>query len=361
MGKPQDGKTVRDVGDTTDIPSPTDATRTGAFARLLEPLYRSVLRRDGLAVFLGELASEIRAERVSIVCQHYGAPKILASARRRQSTSAAPAGKPSSGPSVLGPIVIDAARPLSLWAHRSRRSDPFGREDVALVQALAPHLRRALRLREHASGLHAEENALAAVIESLPAATVLLRGDGSALFVNAKARRLLDRGDGLALGPAGLRAGRPTEQLELLRLVSAMANAGRPRVGAESLAVSRPSGKAPYIVTLRPATHHSRRGAPGAAVAFLVDPEAQHLPTPHEIVELTNLTAAQARLTARLCQGEKLAAAAVQEGMALETARMHLKTAFRSTGTHRQAELVGLVLRACAFSPLARIGTRKDP
>ena len=49
-----------------------------------------------------------------------------------------------------------------------------------------------------------------------------------------------------------------------------------------------------------------------------------------------------------LISGKTLAAAAVELGIALSTARTHLRRAFDQTGTTRQAELLAVVLRSPA-------------
>jgi DNA-binding CsgD family transcriptional regulator len=53
------------------------------------------------------------------------------------------------------------------------------------------------------------------------------------------------------------------------------------------------------------------------------------------------LTAAEARLALHIADGGDLAGYAEAQGVALGTARTHLKAVFAKTGVHRQAELVG--------------------
>ena len=56
-----------------------------------------------------------------------------------------------------------------------------------------------------------------------------------------------------------------------------------------------------------------------------------------------DLTPAEARLVSLLATGLSVDAAAERLNIARETARNHLKSAFSKTGTHRQAELIGLI------------------
>jgi DNA-binding CsgD family transcriptional regulator len=57
-------------------------------------------------------------------------------------------------------------------------------------------------------------------------------------------------------------------------------------------------------------------------------------------------TQAEARLVAHLATGISLKSSAKALGVGYETVRRHLKSAFLKTGTHRQAELLLIVIRA---------------
>jgi len=59
-----------------------------------------------------------------------------------------------------------------------------------------------------------------------------------------------------------------------------------------------------------------------------------------------NLTRAEARIVLRLATGMSLKSCAKALGVGYETVRRHLKSAFLKTGTHRQAELLLIVIRA---------------
>jgi DNA-binding CsgD family transcriptional regulator len=59
-----------------------------------------------------------------------------------------------------------------------------------------------------------------------------------------------------------------------------------------------------------------------------------------------NLTRAEARLVVHLATGISLKSSAKVLGVGYETVRRQLKSAFLKTGTHRQAELLLIVIRA---------------
>lgn len=65
-----------------------------------------------------------------------------------------------------------------------------------------------------------------------------------------------------------------------------------------------------------------------------------------EGLKTLGLTPAEARLAAALAVGDRLADYAAATGLRPHTVRSTLKAALAKTGTHRQSELVSLVLRA---------------
>ena len=59
---------------------------------------------------------------------------------------------------------------------------------------------------------------------------------------------------------------------------------------------------------------------------------------------LWDLTAAEAQLALALADGATLEEIASRTGISQETARVHLKRTLAKSGTHRQSELVRLIL-----------------
>jgi len=74
---------------------------------------------------------------------------------------------------------------------------------------------------------------------------------------------------------------------------------------------------------------------------------------PSRLAATFGLSPRQAALTGLLAEGATLAQAAVALGIAVDTARWHLRTVFERTGTHRQIDLVRLALQAGKRSELS--------
>ena len=81
-------------------------------------------------------------------------------------------------------------------------------------------------------------------------------------------------------------------------------------------------------------------GSKPAAASHDLMPEVELLQTRFDLTE------AEARLVVHLSKGISLKSAAKALGVGYETVRRHVKSAFLKTGTHRQAELLLVVIRA---------------
>jgi len=78
----------------------------------------------------------------------------------------------------------------------------------------------------------------------------------------------------------------------------------------------------------------------------VVADEGRGIPQADFLEDRFDLTPAEARLVIHLVAGASLRSCAKAAGIQYETVRSYLKSAFRKTGTHRQAELVLTVFHA---------------
>lgn len=82
----------------------------------------------------------------------------------------------------------------------------------------------------------------------------------------------------------------------------------------------------------------------GCAMLILSDLSGNFRPQP-DLLSLTfGLSAAEGRVASLIATGISLKRAAKELGVALETVRSHLKAVFAKTATHRQGELIALLL-----------------
>jgi DNA-binding CsgD family transcriptional regulator len=130
------------------------------------------------------------------------------------------------------------------------------------------------------------------------------------------------------------------------RLRQHVAMAADPDGPVGSLAVPRPSGARPYLLTVMP-LHDERAwlGTPRACALVLAIDAARCRPaSATHLCERYRLTPAEAHTALALLEAERLRDVAERLGVSLPTVRTTLQRVFNKTDTHRQPELVWLLL-----------------
>jgi DNA-binding CsgD family transcriptional regulator len=89
---------------------------------------------------------------------------------------------------------------------------------------------------------------------------------------------------------------------------------------------------------------------PGPVLVLVVDPESTRELPESLIRKVLGLTPAETRLVLALARGHSIREHAEAAKITIGTARHHLKQALDKSGTHRQAQLVRLVLSSLAGS-----------
>jgi DNA-binding CsgD family transcriptional regulator len=110
--------------------------------------------------------------------------------------------------------------------------------------------------------------------------------------------------------------------------------------------VIRRAHKQPIVIRVLPVDGAARSPFLGARANLILSNSEEAADAQLTVLcDAFRLTPSEARLALLLAGGRSIEEAAYQLGVARETARSHLKSAFRKTGTHRQGELVALVGR----------------
>lgn len=255
---------------------------------------------------------------------------------------------------------------LSLY--RPADAAPFPDETVRLLQGCAPHLQRAIRLRvrlwRRQDGREEEVLWSGRMIDRLPMGVALLDAAGRILCLNRAGQAMVDARDGLRLQQGRLQAEQGAEARRLAHALEAAVSAGARtaavrRGEAADLRVSRPSGRAPYLLTVLPLSPEAAvpfgdaGGGDGArirAVVYIVDPAAVAPGLCARLGGLFGLTPVEAALVADLLADLTPAEIGDRRGVAISTVRSQLRSIFAKTGTSRQSELMNLVNR-CLMLP----------
>ena len=199
--------------------------------------------------------------------------------------------------------------------------------------------------------LELQTTRLMMVIELLTAPTMLLDEDTHPRFFNAAARELLAEKRRVSIS-AHHQIVLPDDakNREFKRLVKTLANGERRSEGPvvlryqsldrETLDFVRLSA----IPSMANFTPHNPAIASGSVKVEFITPRSATSLSNKSIQNIFDMTAAEAKLAAALCDGLTLDSYAEREGIAISTVRWHLHNLLSRTETRSQAELIRLLL-----------------
>lgn len=255
---------------------------------------------------------------------------------------------------ILGVDTVEPDGMLARLRIARRRDEPaFDSPHKTLCERLLPHLRRAIQIHARLNRTASERDLYAGAVDQLSVASVVLDERGRVLSTNKVAKALLQQQDGLGLKEKQLLVEDRRTNTQLQELVTAAISAQLSGTTgmARALRVARPSGKSELGLVIRPvpvSEWGEGQSSPCIAI-FISDPEQQESASQQLLMELFELTPAEAQLAIKLARGLSLAQLSEERNISQHTARAQLKAVFSKTGVSRQAELVRLVLKSVAI------------
>lgn len=250
---------------------------------------------------------------------------------------------------IAGGVALRTAEEMAVVRVVRPRSAPaFDAADLALIDAILPHVGRALDLQRRLDTAEARRDDQHHVLDCIPGGVLLLDATGRLHAANASAEALLAARDGLVVERGRLRALDSTDNGQLRTLIAAAASPkpAPARTTPHALPIRRRTGERPLVLMVAPLRGTLLRGTATTAsvVVFVNDLAASPAPDPATLETHLGLSPAEARLTLALARGASVTEAAKTLGVTEHTARTQLKRALARTGARRQAELVRLAL-----------------
>lgn len=204
------------------------------------------------------------------------------------------------------------------------------------------HMRKAMSATR--SGDPASADGMQRVLDLLSFGVVLLSAS-QVVFANRIAREIHDARDGISIGTAiQAESAQITADIRA-RWREASEAAGQNRDCLASLAIPRHSGGRDYHLTLCALPGLSPSSAMDVqTVAFIIDPQNRPAMPAEVLADLFELTPTEVEVARLLAQGLRTDKIASDLSIAPTTVAFHLRNLFDKTGTHRQADLIALLL-----------------
>lgn len=229
--------------------------------------------------------------------------------------------------------------------HRSRRMGDFSHEDRSAAEHLVPHLRRALSLR---SRIHAERDARSAPRTRRRRPAFLLKRDRRVCHIEGRASDLLREACCFVLRDDKLDSGVPAIARALRLLFERM------RVTDDALYIFQhgviparcPGGRLVRLIPVPVRLSEYADRSDEADIVLYVEGLDDAPDAPRAMLRTRfYLTTKEAQVVEMLSEGLTLSTIADTLQVSRNTAKTHLQSAFRKTGTRRQIELVALFNR----------------
>lgn len=259
---------------------------------------------------------------------------------------------------MVAPLIRHADQQVLLSVGRDLGKANFSDDDLDAINLVVPHLTMALQVRNRLVAADLRAKGAYDVIAHLNIGVVLLDAAMRPIFANRCAETLARSSDGLVLGRREVSASRPSDAKSLRDAIATAIGLNDPGRGASEVAIrpqtpmrcylSRRPPRLPLVVRVLPVGVSDVPDGISVGtrvILFVLEPDRPSGIDPTVLAATFHLTRREAALAALLAQGMDLAEAASQSGIGIGTARGYLKQILAKTDTHRQAELVSLLLR----------------
>ena len=246
--------------------------------------------------------------------------------------------------------------------------EDYDSDDIAVLQALTPHLVTALRVGNRLAAADFRAAGAGDALDRLQAGVILVDLAARILLANRTAEAILAGNDGLGIDRDGVCARGHRTTRVLRRLIVSCADITMVNGGpGGSIELPRGEGRRPLRVVVAPFRAKTAQigtawlgAARPVAILMVTDPEQEQRVRKEDLRRRFGLTQAEANVALEILKGDGREASAARLGIAGTTVRAHLSHIFEKTCVRRQAELVRLLMQG-EREPTSADGGPKKP
>lgn len=238
----------------------------------------------------------------------------------------------------LGAVISGRAQRFgSLITARSEKAGPYTHRLIGQLDAIRPHLARALHILEFFDGATLSLSLFRTSMDRLPFSILLVDSSRKIVYANASAQRRLDQSDGIAEVRGRLVAvGRDRDAFERAWVTMTLAE-----ISSEGRFSMRSTDD---VAPLRiEATRIKVPGVSSGGLMWMLRLSDQVIERCHLMADWRArfaFTPAECKVGLSLLECGNAVSVATQLRIAENTVRVHLKSMFAKTGTHSQTSLV---------------------
>ena len=249
---------------------------------------------------------------------------------------------------ISGNVLNNANYGGVMAVQRSSSQGHVSVSEIDLMQRFLPHMQQAIDMRGRLSKANEQGSHLLDGLDRLGEGVILIDESGIVLHSNRVADDIFRDNDGLNVRHRMLGFSNPVTKGSYDRLMKNLvwADQGPTEITKSGLIVARPSGRRPYIISLRPLlgidSHRLRFGS-AAVLAFIRDPELFSQLDTAILQQSYDLTPSETELAVELDRGNTVSNVAEMRGVSVNTVRGHLYALMGKVGVTRQSALIRLL------------------
>tara|TARA_B100000676_G_scaffold143954_2_gene142447 strand:+ start:169 stop:1368 length:1200 start_codon:yes stop_codon:yes gene_type:complete len=253
---------------------------------------------------------------------------------------------------VCGTVWQDEDYTVQLLIQRTGGQGHYTEEETADINELITHVRRAIRLQTQISAIDQQRQGLQDALNVQAQPFLLLTRQGKIVHLTNDARLLLEQHPLATLQKGFLSLLAPHLQGELITLLRQVTLPNSALVGAGGVISLPGNGQPPLRCLVSPLRHDQSRHALWShyqeplAILYLHDPLSEVAIDLDCLMQLFELSEAEARVAADISRGLSPQQIAARHSLSVHTVRTQLKAVFQKTGTNRQSELAKQILTA---------------
>jgi DNA-binding CsgD family transcriptional regulator len=236
---------------------------------------------------------------------------------------------------------------------RSLDVPAYSDSEIRLASRYFSHLIASFRIAKYLQQLRSTAHVGLELMEASDHPMILVDGGCRVLATNAAALRLLAKGDLLRIRDEVLHGSTVETETQLKRAIATLhATPSGPQSSMKSkrtaVRMRSTSGTAAFcsLWDMRPELTMAAFGPRPVALLTITQPNHTATVDPVLLGSMFDFTPAESRLAAAMMTGATLDRISAQSGVSVTTVRSHLRSMFIKTETHRQAQLVKLLVES---------------
>lgn len=232
--------------------------------------------------------------------------------------------------------------------HRAFDGEPFNDTELRLLDVLAPHFQRAMRIQKTLQQTRSREASLRSTLSGLAPGVAVLNSHNRVIYRNAACEYVLARHPALQLHGDKLRTYYQKDAAQLWAMLSTLRQGDTKQ---QAMGLHHPEGKQPLVILAtrlgqQPAETLPELHDDGQIALYISDPDTHFCDSEDDIMAVFSLTRAEAKVAIALVNGLSLQHIAIQNDVSRETVRTQLKGVFTKLGVSKQQDVVRLLMNS---------------